>query len=124
MHFVKLSPEVKEILENHDIKTDERYLEKPERFDRLAEKYGPLLEKSSEQLHRQTMAVKWFSPVRGFGVIAKRDIKKGEFLGVYGSIIYKNVKNKDYTWTYYTRYVVINGKKERTRFGADGRKQV
>lgn len=124
LHSIIVSPEAKEVLKGHDIKTDPKYSKYLDEITEDLKKYGHLMDKSREQFQRQTMAIKWFSPVRGFGIVAKKNIKKGEFLGVYTGIIRKDIKNKDYTWTYYTRQVTINGKPEKIRLGTDGLHQV
>ena len=124
LHHVVISPEAKEVLKGHDLKTDPKYAEYYDEIKEDLAKYGHLMDKSSEKFQRDTMVVKWFSPIRGFGILAKKDIKKHTFLGVYTGVIRKDIKNKDYTWTYYTRHVIKNGTKVRAKLGTDGLEQV
>jgi hypothetical protein len=118
LHSVVLTPKAAEILKGHDARNDEYYQDYQDIVDELSLKYKSFLDSPSlEERDRELMAIKWVSPQAGFGVFAKRDIKKGELVGIYCGEIVLNARDKDYLWSYRSKY--LNGK--RTRLGIDGR---
>jgi hypothetical protein len=97
LHQVLVLDEVKELLEGHDVTQDEYYKNWEKTVNRLAYKYrNELAMDSLEELDREKMAVKWISLKTGFGVVAKRPIKKGEVVGRYTGTIGFEGDNTDY----------------------------
>ena len=94
IHKVILTPEVQEMIKNHDATLDEYYTTWTAEVKELQAKFGELMAAESlEQRDREYMVVKWVSPYEGFGVFANKDIKKGEIIGRYTGEITADIQD-------------------------------
>jgi hypothetical protein len=98
IHQNEVEDEVKTILNDHNItENDDYYKDWVKKRRILLYKYRKLLALDSlEDYDREKMVIKWISVEKGFGVIAKRLIKKTELIGRYTGVVGFDNKNTDY----------------------------
>ena len=80
------------------MKEDAAYLEAPEAYDRLAEKYAPLIE--SHEDNHAGFAVKWCPIAMRFGLYAQVDVPADTFLGLFAGVITNESVDPGKTWRY------------------------
>ncbi|KAJ3312678.1 hypothetical protein HDV04_002822 [Boothiomyces sp. JEL0838] len=103
IHHSIVSEEVKELLDGHDLFTDDYYLSNSVHIDSMIEKTKSFFEiKDQEAYLRELCYIKWASIETGFGLYAKQDIPANQVIGVYTGIVAVDSDNTDYEWEYQT----------------------
>jgi hypothetical protein len=118
LHVQVLTEQAKELLGDHDPKTDQYFSDFKEEIMENYEDFTKYIDQGShEQEDRERYEIKWASIQSGFGLFAKKDIKEGEIVGLYTGEVTADVDNTDYMWDYLTSKV---GDKE-VSLGLDAR---
>jgi hypothetical protein len=103
LHVQELTSEAKEMLGDHDPMTDDYYLDYKDDIMQRYEEFTKYIDAGShEHEDRERYEVKWASIQSGFGLFAKKDLRVGEIVGLYGGIVTSEVDNTDYMWDYLT----------------------
>lgn len=97
LHVQVLTDDAKELLKGHDPKTDEYFLDFKDDIMANYEDFTKWIDEGShEQRDRDLYEIKWASIQSGFGLFAKKDIKAGEIVGLYGGVVTTDVENTEY----------------------------
>jgi hypothetical protein len=97
LHMVVFPKEVEAYLDTMDIKNDQYYKENQRYVEQSAKKYGDFIASAPhERRDREIAYVKWSSPIVGYGLFAKRDIQRGEVIGLYSGQVELDLQNTDY----------------------------
>jgi hypothetical protein len=106
LHVQVLTNEAKELLGDHDPKTDKYFLDYSEEILDGYDEFASYLDAGSHEMEdRERYEIKWASIPSGFGLFAKKDIKAGEIVGLYSGEVTTQVDNTDYMWDYLTTKV-------------------
>lgn len=98
MEFTVETPEVKELLDNHDVKTDKRYNVENEA---LYEAWGNLISRGSLKNDKRIYVAN--AGEKGWGVYAVVHIKKGDLIDVYTGLRTTDMSVTKYQWNYLSR---------------------
>lgn len=74
------------------------YLSHQEYYDRLSELYsGHIANKTLAP-----MSIRWINSQVGYGVFAESNIRKGDFIGIYGGVVVEEspTRSNDYAWNF------------------------
>ncbi|KAJ3320549.1 hypothetical protein HDV06_005172 [Boothiomyces sp. JEL0866] len=103
IHQSVVSDEVKDLLDGHDLFSDDYYLSNSDHVDDMIEKTKSFFEiKDQESYLRELCYIKWSSIETGFGLYAKQDIPANQVIGLYTGVVTANSDNTDYEWEYQT----------------------
>ncbi|KAJ3270760.1 hypothetical protein HDV01_007452 [Terramyces sp. JEL0728] len=103
IHYMVVDDEAKDILDGHDLFSDDYYLSNSKEVDKMIEQTKSFFAiKDQETYLRELCYVKWVSIETGFGLYAKQDIPANQVIGVYTGRVVADSANTDYEWEYQT----------------------
>jgi len=93
-------PEIKKILDRSNVDNDPEYRENKAYYDAFAKKYSTRI----SQGYTAPLIIKWVNDTCGFGVFAKKNIKKDAMVGEYTGILrnYSIKPDSKYAFAYPT----------------------
>lgn len=98
LHKTIVDSAVAALVAAHDIRQDPAYLNEQEEVERMAAKYGALIEEGTANDDRFYAA--WTGPEKGYGMFPRVPIKAGDCVGVYAGVITNGSMASAYAWGY------------------------
>lgn len=101
-----ITADAQKLLQKAPLAADKEYQENKEHYDNLAKKYKKLIAAG----YTAPLVIKWVNSSCGFGVFARKNIKKDSLIGEYTGIVRSHTVNPDSKYAFAYPTMVIEGK--------------